>query len=172
MWFHAQLAQKILNGVLEYVQHLFDRPWIPSFGACFAFLWASTVPCCAIWRVFFRNASLLYLFGICNLNSHNFWNWAGFTVLVSWFIRKGYQDFVHIISMDLYHPFLAYVLQFFSLISDSLDGVTSIALKNLGVESICISCWAFKPKNNFCRYLITNGLQLTFILLKEPTNCF
>ena len=44
-------------------------------------------------------------------------------MLVSWFIRKGYQDFVHIISMDLYHPFLAYVLQFFSLISDSLDGV-------------------------------------------------
>jgi hypothetical protein len=43
---------------------------------------------------------------------------------------KGSQDFLHTFSMALYHKWdvkngFAYVLQFFSLISDSLGGVKS-----------------------------------------------
>ena len=53
---------------------------------------------------------------------------AGMAVLVSWQILKGSQDFLHTFSMALYHKWdvkndFAYVLQFFSLISDSLGSV-------------------------------------------------
>ena len=53
---------------------------------------------------------------------------AGLAVLVSWEILNGSQDFFHTFSMALYHKWnvkndFAYKLQFFSLISDSLDSV-------------------------------------------------
>ena len=53
---------------------------------------------------------------------------AGLAVLVSWQILNGSQDFSHTFSMALYHKWdvkndFAYVLQFFSLISDVLGSV-------------------------------------------------
>jgi hypothetical protein len=53
---------------------------------------------------------------------------AKLAVVVSWKILKGSQDFLHTISMALYHKWdvengFPYVLQFFSLISDSTGGV-------------------------------------------------
>ena len=62
--------------------------------------------------------------------SHNSVKWAELAVLVSWQFLKGSQDFFHTFSMALYHKLdvknvFAYVLQFFSLISDGLGGVSS-----------------------------------------------
>ena len=56
---------------------------------------------------------------------------AGLAVLFSWRIVKGSQDFLHTSSMVLYHKWyvknsFAYVLQFFSPISDGLGGVCVI----------------------------------------------
>ena len=53
---------------------------------------------------------------------------TGLAALVSWQILKGSQDFVHTFSMALYHKWdvkngFTFMLQFFSLISDGLDGV-------------------------------------------------
>ena len=53
---------------------------------------------------------------------------AGLAVLVSWAILKGSHHFFHTFSMALYHKWdvknaFTFVLQFFSLISDSLGGV-------------------------------------------------
>ena len=53
---------------------------------------------------------------------------ARLAVLVSWQVLNGSQDFFHPFSMALYHKWdvknaLAYVLQFFSLITDSLGSV-------------------------------------------------
>ena len=53
---------------------------------------------------------------------------AGLAVLVSWEILNGSQDFFHTFSMALCHTWdvkndLAYVLQFFPLISGSLGSV-------------------------------------------------
>ena len=53
---------------------------------------------------------------------------AELAVLVSWYILKDSQDFLHTFRMALYHKWdvkngFAYVLQFFSLISDGLGGV-------------------------------------------------
>ena len=61
------------------------------------------------------------------------WNWVGLAVLVSWSILKGSQDFLHTFSMALYHKWdvrndFAYVLQFFSLISDSLGSVNMMPI--------------------------------------------
>ena len=55
-------------------------------------------------------------------------NWAGLAVLVSWQILKGSQNFLHYFRMALYHKWevkndFAYVLQFFSSISDGPGGV-------------------------------------------------
>ena len=60
--------------------------------------------------------------------SHNLGNWAELAVLVSWQLLKGSQDFLHTFSMALYHKWdvkngFAYVLTFFSLISDGLGSV-------------------------------------------------
>ena len=64
----------------------------------------------------------------------NLWSWAGLAVLVSWYIQKGSQDFLHTFSMALYHKWdvkngfaygPTYVLQFFTLISDCLGGATN-----------------------------------------------
>ena len=57
---------------------------------------------------------------------------AGLDVSVLFWILKGSQDFFHSFSMALYHKRddkndFAYVLQFFSLISDSLGSVSSNA---------------------------------------------
>ena len=59
---------------------------------------------------------------------------AELAVLVSW-ILNGSQDFLYTFSMALYHKWdvkygFAYVLQFFSLISDSLDGVKQYSVIN------------------------------------------
>ena len=56
---------------------------------------------------------------------------AGLAVLVSWEILKASQDFFHTFSMASYHKWdvkydFAYVLQFFSLISDSLGSLGSV----------------------------------------------
>ena len=53
-------------------------------------------------------------------------------MLVSWEILNGSQEFFHTFSMALCHKWddkndFAYVLQFFSLISDSLGSVSSNA---------------------------------------------
>ena len=56
--------------------------------------------------------------------SHSLWNWAGLAVLVTWQILKGSQDFLYTFNLVLYHKWDVNVLQFFSLISDSLGGVT------------------------------------------------
>ena len=69
------------------------------------------------------------------LNLPNSQIMVGLAVLVSWQILKGSQDFLHTFSMALYHKWdvkngFAYVLQFFSLISDGLGGVEYHA--NLG----------------------------------------
>ena len=68
--------------------------------------------------------------------SHNLSNWAGLAVLVSRYILNGSQDFFHIFSIALYHKWdvknnFAYVLQFFSLNSDGLIGVTLYTYKQV-----------------------------------------
>ena len=63
-------------------------------------------------------------------SSHNLSNWAGLAVLLSWQLQNGSQDFNFSIVMGSKPSFqlkfiAAYVLQFFSLISDSLGSVIS-----------------------------------------------
>ena len=59
----------------------------------------------------------------------NFTNYGQLAVLFSWYILKGSQDCFHTLSMDSYHKWdtkngFAVMLQFFSLISDVLGGVS------------------------------------------------
>ena len=67
---------------------------------------------------------------------HNLLNWAGLAVLVRWQILMGSQDFDHTFSMALNHKWnvkngFAFVLQFFSLISDDLNGVSTATYMTL-----------------------------------------
>ena len=60
---------------------------------------------------------------------------AELDVLVSWQILKGSQGFLHTFSMALYHKWdvkngFAYVLQFFSLISERLGCVKTEKVEN------------------------------------------
>ena len=61
---------------------------------------------------------------------------AGLAVLVSWEILNRSQDFFHNFSIVLCHKWdvkndFAYVLQFFSLISDVLDSVKDLLFKSV-----------------------------------------
>ena len=58
---------------------------------------------------------------------------AELAVLVSWYILKGSQEFLHTFSMALYHKWdvkngFVYVLTFFSFISDGLGGVIDLII--------------------------------------------
>ena len=56
---------------------------------------------------------------------------AGLAVLVSWYIQKGSQDFLHTFTMTLYHKWgvkngFTFALQFFFLIFDGLGCVMRV----------------------------------------------
>ena len=90
--------------------------------------------------------------------SHNLWNWAGLAVLVSWQILKGSQDFLHTFSMALYHKWdvkngFAFVLQFFSLISDGLGGVRLVCKSKVKIiRRYCSYRWISRLGNKMTFY--------------------
>ena len=82
---------------------------------------------------------------------------AELAVLVSWCVLKGSQDFLHTSSIALCHKWdvkngFAYVLQFFSLISDGLGSVYEIYREKLIIAIfIAFSIWlGYLLMNRFC----------------------
>ena len=85
---------------------------------------------------------------------------AGLAVLVSWQILNDSQDFFHTFSMALYHKldvknYFAYVLQFFSLISDSLGSVNQEP-GNIKIPKMSLSILAVPGKSKQCKILFGN----------------
>ena len=91
---------------------------------------------------------------------------AGLAVLISWLILKGSYDFIHTFSMALYHKQdvkndFAFVLQFFSVISDSLGGVfVKIAILQMGFLNN-------KCRSKCCRVTIDIRLEMSFLQVKD-----
>ena len=95
-------------------------------------------------------------------SGHNLKNYAGLAVLVSWQFLKGFQDFVHTFSMALYHKWnvkndFAFVLQFFSFISDGLGSV----IQGFYFQDICFYC--YRTKDELLLTQVGIGIFLTIL---------
>ena len=60
-----------------------------------------------VWRKLWESFRIYQLSSTAKCQcGHNWMNWAGLAVLVSWWILKGSHDFLHAFSMALYHKWV------------------------------------------------------------------
>ena len=99
---------------------------------------------------------------------------AGLAVLVSWQILKGPQDFFHTFNMALYHKWdvkndFPNLLQFLSLISDSLSNVNSIeTFENVHRNAVHFKNWSMPVQS--CN--LSQTLYSQYSAMKLSVNLF